>query len=267
MSQEVTLEQEVRKILLMDIDYDGTGFIARIDGPRVNYNGVVNGWLELRLFGMKSVKGYYRVSGRGDHKAPEKTLMTLGRRVNLRSLPEATAMFHMGGMTMPTLLVMERNQQELVITAYSARNFFSYIRCNRLLKAFDKRMPSNVQRVTATGEEYVKANIGEAFIAFWSDFFSVYIEKFENRKEKKAERKEKKAERKEKKRERRENRGLRRLQQSELKFEKKKAKMQASIDRVNQQNQLRAMKTEAKLQKLEAAQLEAQAKAGEQEEN
>lgn len=258
MAQEVTLEREIRKILLMDIDYDGDGYVARLEGPRMNYNGVVNGWFELRVFGMKSVKGYYRVSGRGEYNAPEKTLMTLGRRVNLKTLPDATAMFHMGGMTMPTLLVMERNQQEIVLTVYTARNFYSFIRCNRLLRAFDKRMPSNVQRVTATGEEYVRANPAEAFVAFWSDYFSVFVEKFENRKERRAERKEKRAARKEKRKERRENRGIRKLQASELKFEKKRAKMQAAIDRVNQQNELRAKKTEAKLQKLEAAKLDAQ---------
>ena len=138
--------KEIRDILL--------GRIVRLDeelwavapaGTRFHFHGIRDGAGDVRLFGVTHCSRCYRMGGMEPavaFSAAETALYTMGRPMQLASMPEEKACLYAPNWIAPVLLTLTQDGNDLLLTAYTGRSMLiGHLRCRIALWIFERRLP------------------------------------------------------------------------------------------------------------------------------
>ena len=145
-------KKEIRDILL--------GRIVRLDenlwgvapsDAKFHFHGVKDGAGDVRLFGVTHLARDYQAMGVEPGTAFEEVgaaLKSMGRPMQLGSAPEGMACRYEPGWIAPVLLMLEREENTLRLSAHTGRSLLmGKVRCYVSLWLLERRLPAGVTRM------------------------------------------------------------------------------------------------------------------------
>lgn len=140
--------REIRQVLLGRTVWTQDGFLkVRQKGQHMGFQGVGNGWAAVRFLGISHRERLYRLPANAPKKLTEELLYRMGRPLQLEEQPKAVACLCRYLMSAPVLLIAEREENLLRVSAYTARGLLSPLAHLRTLNSFEKGLPETVKPV------------------------------------------------------------------------------------------------------------------------
>lgn len=140
------LISEIKKILQLDVDYEGDCIVARTEGAMI-MQGLSNGWLSAKLFGISKISETF-VEGKSSDKRPnipENIINGMGRKIIFRSEPDYEAVLHMRGLGKPAVVFLDREYDHFTVTCCMAKSITSFAELTQLMNFIKRKMPKWVE--------------------------------------------------------------------------------------------------------------------------
>ena len=139
--------KEVRDILLGRIlPKDEQFWTAAPADARFHFHGIKDGAGDVRLFGVTHKTRCYEMAEVEPTialAAAETALYSMGKPMQLDSMPEAKGCLYAPKWIAPVLLTIEQDEDGLQMTAYTGRSLvFSWFRCRIALWLLERRLPA-----------------------------------------------------------------------------------------------------------------------------
>jgi hypothetical protein len=146
--------KEIRDILLGRIvRLEDKLWAAAPAGTKVPFYGARDGAVDVRLFGVTYRSDCCQTEGMEPSiafAAAETALNSMGRPVQLRSMPERKACLYTPYWIAPVLLTLEQDGNSMWLTAYTGRSMLiGQFRCRIALWILERRLPAEI---TCTGK-------------------------------------------------------------------------------------------------------------------
>lgn len=146
--------KELRLILAGRVSFTDGAYVAEPALLRGQLVGMFGGSDRARIMGVRSAARIYPMK---DPEAGYRTAQTIfdqiGRRVLLASEPEMKACFVRNYLGNPAVLTVEKKEQGLYLAAFTARTALSALHLRYAFRAFEKRLPAELQTGAATAAE------------------------------------------------------------------------------------------------------------------
>lgn len=146
-------EKEIGRVLVGLVGYDAEGSLVAMDGLRSAYiQGLNSGSGTVQLWGVRKKTGQFSFSGNAT--ALRDTVVSVfrdvGRGVHLATAPDALCVLIRPLVGNPVVMTAELHETEFLLTAYTARSFFSARWLRRYWKQVTERFPEGLQSVETT---------------------------------------------------------------------------------------------------------------------
>lgn len=150
-------KKEIRRILLgrLALTEDGRLTADRTD-RRIRFQGLVNGWGAVRFLGVAHRERNYQLADEASAKEAGQILSRMGRAVELRETPEASACLCRFFMAPPVLVTVETEGKRLRVAAFTGRDPLAPLLCRRALNGFEQELPKTAVPVAAEKAEKKK---------------------------------------------------------------------------------------------------------------
>lgn len=144
-------EKEIRRILTGIVAVEDGAVIAASDLNTLNFQGLYDGSLDARLFGLRVRRRQYRMHMKAGEmrEACEKAFSELGRPVRLKTAPDALAVRCFPPMFKPCILTVEYEGRNVLLSFYASNSLFSFVNAARGLRSWERKMPKNQIEKTA----------------------------------------------------------------------------------------------------------------------
>lgn len=138
---------EVRKLLMLDFDYEGTDIVARQSGARI-LQGISNGWLAAGVLGVSTVSAVFKEKSSSKKQAniPETVLYGMGKKIKIVSEPDYEAVLHMGGIGKPSVILLSRHFDEITVTCCMPKGVTSVVGLQQLMAHYTRRLPEWIEK-------------------------------------------------------------------------------------------------------------------------
>ena len=141
-------EQEIKKILAGNVDFENDIIVAREGISLIGMQGFPNGWSSMLIAGLYSHEFWYDITENTENGFQEaaNVLFCMGKRCKLTYIPGSEAIIKRG-MSNSQLLVLEKSQYQLRLTIYSARTATAFLAAQITAKEFTKHLPKGIYAI------------------------------------------------------------------------------------------------------------------------
>lgn len=143
-------KQEIRDILLgRFVRLDEHLWSAVPPGTKVHFHGVRDGAGEVRLYGVANLtRRYEAAEPDAAFEEAGAALNSMGRPMRTESASEEKACLYTPGWLAPVLMILEKEEDILQISAHTARSpIIGKLRCKIALWMLERRLPAGVIRI------------------------------------------------------------------------------------------------------------------------
>ena len=140
------IEREIKKILAGNVTFEAGMIVARESNWMVGTQGIPNGWGTMMVAGLYRKEFWFDVTDEKKNGFDEaaKVLQCMGKRCKINSCPGSEAVIKRNGLFNPQVLVLERDEDQLRLTVYTARALSAPFACKRTIKTYRKYLPQGV---------------------------------------------------------------------------------------------------------------------------
>ena len=136
-------KRELKRILLGRSHRDPDGRLAATEGPMaINRNGMEDGAVAIYFLGVMKRRKHYRTALRESDfvRKADEAMANIGNRVALLQTPDFPAVFRRYRLSVPALLYLEKEEDEIIVNTVSARALSGLRSTRTIRKAFEKEM-------------------------------------------------------------------------------------------------------------------------------
>lgn len=141
--------KEVRDILMGRIvQLEENVWAAAPSNTKFHFHGIRDGAGDVRLFGVTHLSRRYQTAEMDPaiaFAASETALYSMGRPMQLSSIPKSKGGLYAPHWIAPVLITIEQENDKLQMTAYTGRSMlFSWFRCRIALWILERRLPEGI---------------------------------------------------------------------------------------------------------------------------